>query len=419
MGVETGSDTPARLRRAQVISLALYVISLATAMSGMEIFSTLLTLLFLPSLIWFVPRPWPQIPLLRPIALFVAIAVVGILLSDSGRSDKLYDLGRMRFFLWYVVLFLYLHQADPTRLWIRCLWVTTLVVGVYGFIQHFVAIDWIRPEGKKVLLYAIQDEKIGPLVVGTFNHHLTFSNIYLFYACLFLSVGFALKRWGMMVLHGAFLFLLCFWTESRAAWVAIPVCVTVILGYHRRRFLWLAPVGLALFLVALYGLDPGFRQRLNRTFSGDDFWGGGPRYRLWSAQWEMFKDHPWLGVGYNNNERFAKTYVDRLYPNRTNFYGHAHSTVLQILTTTGIFGFLAFIWLWIQVFVLCHRCARSPDLSIKGMGVGLLAAFLGFHIQGLTQWNFGDAEVLHNVIFFWAVISVIAQKNCLRTNGVL
>ena len=49
----------------------------------------------------------------------------------------------------------------------------------------------MRPEGRKVLLYAIPDQKIGPLVVGTFNHHLTFANVYLLYGCLFLALGVA------------------------------------------------------------------------------------------------------------------------------------------------------------------------------------------------------------------------------------
>jgi len=38
-------------------------------------------------------------------------------------------------------------------------------------------------------------------------------------------------------------------------------------------------------------------------------------------------------------------------------------------------------------------------------------------IQGLTQWNFGDAEVLHNLIFFWAIVAVLSEKEILRTNG--
>ena len=53
-------------------------------------------------------------------------------------------------------------------------------------------------------------------------------------------------------------------------------------------------------------------------------------------------------------------------------------------------------------------------LSVEGdqgiqrwLGLGLLATFVGFQIQGLTQWNFGDLEVLHNVLFLWALAGVM------------
>jgi O-antigen ligase len=258
-------------------------------------------------------------------------------------------------------------------------------------------VDWIRPEGKKVLLFAIPDQKIGPLVVGFFNHHLTFANVFLLYACLF----FSFRKWPYVIM-GAYLFLLCVWTQSRAAWAAIPLCLGLLVIPSSKRMRWRAVALVSFFFVATYFADNGFKQRFDRTvFQKDDFYNLGPRTRLWHAQWEIFKDHPWIGVGYNNNERLAKTYVDRLYPSRSdNFYGHAHNTPLQILATTGLLGSIAYLWLWGTIFWSLYQ-KRSW---------GLIAAFVGFQIQGLTQWNFGDAEVVHSLMFFWALAACDVSK---------
>ena len=39
-----------------------------------------------------------------------------------------------------------------------------------------------------------------------------------------------------------------------------------------------------------------------------------------------------------------------------------------------------------------------------------LGAQLAFHIGGLTQWNFGDAEVQHQFIFWLAIVAYMTQQ---------
>jgi putative inorganic carbon (HCO3(-)) transporter len=264
-------------------------------------------------------------------------------------------------------------------------------------------------------MYAVQDEKIGPLVVGTFNHHLTFSNIYIFYACLFTSVGLFLlpRKWWVLGM-GAFLYVLVFWTESRAAWVAIPITLLLIASFKSKKAVAIC-IGIALVLgFTFLKVDPGFRERLGRTFvKKDGLYHLGARARLWDAQLEMFKEHPILGIGFNNNERRSKEFVDKLFPDtKNNFYGHAHSEILQIMASMGILGLLAFLWLWFEVFRDCIvSLKRWPRASLEyWIALGCFAAFVGFHVQGITQWNFGDAEVLHNVLFFWAVVAILRQR---------
>lgn len=392
--------------RAQRLFLGLYVVALATTMSGMEIFSTALTLTLVLFVLFLKPRPSSPLPFLAPMLVFVAIAILGILLGGAPPGEKFYDFGRMRFFVLYAVLFYTLRFCARDFPWLKILLGVTLIIGAYGFVQHFIAIDLVRPAGKKILMYAIESEKLGPLVLGTFNHHLTFSNVYLFYACLFTSIGiFYFPKRPYILALGLLIYLLCAWTQSRVAWVAIPVTIVCVAWAKSRKLAFLSLCAVLAAMTVFYFTDPAFRERFRRTlFEQNDFYNLGPRKRLWAAQLYFFRESPLLGVGWNNNERRAKEVVDRLFPDiKEQFYGHAHSTFLQILSTTGLIGFAAYLWIWGAVFQRCLRVIRNRprDQLEHWIAVGLFAGFVGFQIQGLTQWNFGDAEVIHNVVFFW------------------
>jgi hypothetical protein len=280
-------------------------------------------------------------PFLIPMFYFVMIAIVGILLSEATTKQKLYDIGRMRFFLGYFSIFLFFQKFKDfeNNYWIKTLFIGTLVIGCYAFFQHFFNLRWHH--SNQAPIHALEDLKAGYLVHGTFGHHLSFSNIYLYFAALFLSLGIYLKDKKSFVLS-CFLFLLILWTQSRMAFIAIPLCVLVIVAFKNLKAVGATAIILAIGLSGYYLLDPIFKERVNRAFVQDTENSLGPRFRLWRAQIEFFKESPLFGVGYNNNERRSKEMVDKLYPHSDgNFYGHAHSTPLQILATTGLLGFPA------------------------------------------------------------------------------
>lgn len=404
------------LDRARPVALALYAVALLTSLSAMEIVATVLCLIAALSL-WLSPESRPslkELPFLWPMLAFVLVVIAGVLLNESSLAQKRYDIGRMRFFLLYAALWITLLRVSKDSVWARALALTALPLCLYGTIQHFFPVDWIRPEGKKTILYAIPEENRGPLVLGAFNHHLTFANVVSLHAFLLLGWGLAQKpRWPWALLSG-WLLLLCLWTGSRMAWAALPLSgATFALLYVGKRRAIAVAGAIAVLIGAVFALTPEFRQRASRLWDTGNFHASaGPRLRLWRANWEMFKDHPILGVGYNGNERRAKEYLDRLYPtDNLSLAGHAHSNPLQILSSTGILGAAAFLWLWIAVALRLARVIRAGDERSRALAIGLAAAFVAFHLQGLAQWNFGDAEVLHSVMFCLAVTATLPPRD--------
>ena len=80
----------------------------------------------------------------------------------------------------------------------------------------------------------------------------------------------------------------------------------------------------------------------------------------------------------------------------------AHSTYLQLLAETGMFGLIAFIGLNLSIL---HRLIlllkRNQSGFMKGLSVGLTAAFAGLVIQnGLNSQEYIKA--------FWVTIALIS-----------
>ena len=96
--------------------------------------------------------------------------------------------------------------------------------------------------------------------------------------------GFSRRRWPLAL--AGLLFLVCAWTQSRIAWVAIPVVLGVIAAARSRRLL-VTLLGLFTVVAAVsYQTDSGFQERVDRTlFSRTDArYDLGNRTRLWQAQ---------------------------------------------------------------------------------------------------------------------------------------
>jgi putative inorganic carbon (HCO3(-)) transporter len=61
------------------------------------------------------------------------------------------------------------------------------------------------------------------------------------------------------------------------------------------------------------------------------------RLAHWQAGWDMFSEHPWLGVGIGNYEPVYPAYA---LPRWDEPLGHAHNYYLNIAAETGILGIL-------------------------------------------------------------------------------
>lgn len=207
--------------------------------------------------------------------------------------------------------------------------------------------------------------------------------------------GIALKLLsGSAGLYTAYL------SSTRGTWVAIPVLVLVVLmttdrlTARSRTALFVLLTGSVALVgycsatvrsrvdVAVQHLTIFFSQSVVDTAEG-------ARLQLWSASIEMFKAHPWTGVG-PDGFRGAIDAMQRagdITPWAA-AYEHSHNDVLYAAATLGVFGAMAVVAMYVVPVLFFLRHMRCGDPVRRAAAVMGLATSLSFLVFGLTEVMF-------------------------------
>ena len=196
-------------------------------------------------------------------------------------------------------------------------------------------------------------------------------------------------------------------SQTRSAWAAF-VAGVLIIGFlqDRRALAGLAVLGL---LFALFAPDD-LRDRAVSVIETSDTAGfvadsitttaesNVSRLQMIATGWRMFLDRPVFGWGDIGLRNYYTTYITPMTPGEG---GHLHNNFMEALVTLGLPGFCAVVWLFFKMFVVIRRAGSG---AAKGsfraaLSTGLMAAYTGFHVLGLFEYNFGDHEVMVLVWF--------------------
>ncbi len=187
-------------------------------------------------------------------------------------------------------------------------------------------------------------------------------------------------------------------TVTRGAYLAAAAGALFISVVRNRKML--LPLAGIILLVILFA-PPYVEQRLQSIVDP-----GHPenatRIALWQTGWTIFKHYPVFGVGDIDLREVYDAYTEVENPEH---HGHLHSVPLQILVTLGAVGFIALYALFFRIAVVEWKTYRQvkEDWFRGSVALGALGVFVGFHVMGLTEWSFGDQEV---VILFWISVGL-------------
>jgi O-antigen ligase len=121
------------------------------------------------------------------------------------------------------------------------------------------------------------------------------------------------------------------------------------------------------------------------------------RFAMWDTGLKMFIDNPVLGVGDNKVMEVYEHY--RPQKGETE-HSHLHSNIFMILATNGILGFICWVGFFLMIFLkyLKYYKMNLPD-EYKLIVFGCILVLISFHVSGVFEWSYGDAEVF-SVLFF-------------------
>ncbi len=213
---------------------------------------------------------------------------------------------------------------------------------------------------------------------------------------LYLDREISFKRRAIILLIMAPTYLTFLLTFVRSAWLGFSIGLLAIVLLRYRYFFpgWV-------FLVAVFYFFFPLKYRYSHLSEVTKSETTVARYMMWKTGVRMFLHRPLFGYG---DIDLYKIYIKfRPNPAPDERHGHLHNNFVMWLVLFGIVGFLIlsglFIRMLIDFLIVFKNLARIPilrDIVLAGIGV-----FFAFHVSGLFEWSFGDAEIM--TIFWFAV----------------
>ncbi len=350
-----------------------------------------------------------------PIVGYAALTLLSIGVMLDQPHDQIAALRELKWVL-YFFAFLYFFDrfwSDAWRRYIPVLSSAVALMGLFGLCQFVYGWEWPRPES----VLSPWGEYFR--VTGFFNQPQSFAGN-LGMATLFL-LGFTMSHFerGSRVVENPPFHLLAFvimgllgvlLTLTRSAWLG--AAVVAVLAFGRVKTSWGA-ITLVVFLVLTgigwYSGSP-FSDRLSSNVSGNKE-SIETRQELWGANWRMFKESPYLGIGPGENLNRLEEYYGQMSVK----YGRidrAHNNTLELLASRGIFatGFYLIFSAYFLWAAHCLSTSQGIGSLARGVGAGSLCAQAYFHILGLTDSNFFDQEVKNVVVWIWALTAALFHR---------
>ncbi len=315
------------------------------------------------------------LPLVLPFGAFTVVSIISSLLS----GDPVDAFGNMKNYILFVTVWLAASLASDRSVREK-IYLVLLVSGtgsaLYGIVIYFMGM------GRGGL----------QRTPGTFSNEMTFGGIMMLllslYAAVSIAAGIPRKLRIFSMIAAAVTCMALVLTQTRSSWLAMFVSGIVLLIVLRRRWV---PVYIAvLALLVLFG-PSAYRDRITTMFD--------PQYRtnvqrinMMRGGASIFREHPVIGTGPVD---LGDIYREHMPPGAVHVHGHMHNIFLHVAVTLGAVGFATFVWLLVAMFIIVGRNLRL-DLPPPGRALtaGSMGAMTGFIVNGLFDWNFGDAEVL-------------------------
>lgn len=314
---------------------------------------------------------------------FLAVAAFSLLLSLSlfttreVLSGGFYLLRLTAYTAIIPVVWSITHSKNNKKVLFNSLLATTIVVAVFGWIQYL----WL-PDLRDLKYIGWDDHYFR--MFGTFLDPAFFGIIIVFGILQSLSRFLGKdKRYLFIIIFLLFTLLLSY---SRASYLALLAGITALLYKSQQKLIYALSVIFVLFAISLPFLPRNISEaaKLERTYSVF------AKLHNWKETFVIIRENPLFGVGFNNLCAARMKYLGQ-----GSYNSHAcsgsDSSFLLVLATTGITGFIIFIYMLFQLMksVQFDQYGRA----FKACGAALLIHSL-FVNSFFYSWVLGFMGIL-------------------------
>jgi O-antigen ligase len=287
-----------------------------------------------------------------------------------------------------------------------------IIAGFYSIYQFFTAHDFFR---EKVMFHVIYHGSPYWRPNSFFGLPTTYAYASSMFFCV--SLAFWLrerKPLGISKKITQFYFLMSgfniFLTFTRAAWLAFLASTTTIMYLIDKKLCVRVTIVFVLFFSAFYSSMPSFQNRINSMYD-PAYVANHNRIYLWKANFNIFKENPWFGIGFDENRKQIEKYLAPFNKPEV-MRNHPHNTYLNFLAGLGFFGFFFFmLFVGTNLKNTIIGIRHSPHHLHKTLYIGALGLQMVLLIGGLTECNFEDIELTHQYILFTALVEYLRQQD--------
>lgn len=251
---------------------------------------------------------------------------------------------------------------------------------------------------------------------GFFGHPMTFAGYLCMYLPLFL-LGYFENLFGVKYKYVSGIMFLAglaalIFNGTRGAWIAVAITSGILLLYYMFKSKRNLIVGIVLMAVCGGFLlnNASFMHRVS-TITNNKYQSNSERLLMWNSAWNMFKDHPVLGVGLGQyKDNYQQKYISP--KAKEPDLAHAHNNFMQMLAENGMVGFLGFMAMF--TYIIWHNFRKF--LTSKNIySIAICAVTITLLLQGFTEFNFGNSAV---VKAYWLILGclVVLAENVNKDN---
>lgn len=367
-----------RLDKFCAISGGLIPVGIVIGNSGFESIIGLVVLCWIIRSIVAKENPLGKImkhPLVIPWIVWFTSIAISLFINGSGGKGWAHDFAFIRYLL-FVMALLDISQRLPVSKYFLyglaggIIWAAVNTISAYVFGYDILGKPLIRYTGKL---------KEASRIAGMTAYASPF-----FLAWGLFDKSLSNKKKSIIIGIGLVALVLVFQTHVRTAILAslsgMLFCITY---FFRKR---ISPA-MALTVILLFIFAGVLFFQLKGMWSLSSVY---DRIYYWKVVWAMWLENPVLGVGISSFQDAYKemaasgAVTSFIAPDGTIFNGaevtHAHNLILMLISSTGLFGLVAFSWLFINSVRLVMK-------NTNGFRVGLISCPFVLLVIGITGFN--------------------------------